>query len=131
MFDMRKSHGIGIMSLFLLSSVLVQAQNGNTSLVVSKGVQQVSNKKAFEEEKKAKPSIEAKSVEFPVIVMSKGVAQTNGLRAEGNVASKGYPAWAISKGVARQNMENFRNKADGKEYPSEGITKDENQISKK
>ena len=128
---MNKLHGIGIMSLFLLSSILVQAQNGNTSLVVSKGVQQVSNKKAFEEEKKTQPSIEATSVALPAIVLSKGVRQSSELSAEGNIASKGYPAWTIPKGVARQNMEDSKNKAEGNEYPSEGIAKDENQISKK
>lgn len=119
------------MSIFLLSSILVSAQNGNTSLMVSKGVQHVANKKAFEDKNANKSHIQAKSLDLPAIVISKGVAQPTGLYAEGNVASKGYPTWTISKGAARKNMEHHQEKADSNEYPSEEVIQDSREISKK
>ncbi len=121
---------IGLMSIFILTTVLVYAQNGNTSLIVSKGVQHVANKKAFEDENASKSHIQAKSVEFPAIVFSKGIAQANAELAEGNIESKGYPTWTISKGVARKNMEQLQNEGGYNEYPSETISQ-ERGISKK
>jgi hypothetical protein len=128
---MKKLLGFAIMSIFLLSSTLVSAQNGNNSLVVSKGVQDVANKKAFEDENSKKSHIQAKSVEFPAIVISKGIVQPTGQPAEGNITSEGYPTWAISKGTARHNMELHQKKADSNEYPSEGVIQDSREISKK
>lgn len=121
---------LSIMSIILLTSVLVNAQTGNTSLTVSKGVQHVANKKAFEDEKNQKNSLEARSLSFPAIVVSKGVVQQDEVVA-GNVQSKGYPAWSISKGVARQNLEQNQKDAESNEPPSEGIIKEGRDISKR
>lgn len=128
---MKKLLGVAIMSTFLLSSILVSGQNGNNSLVVSKGVQHVANKKAFEDENSKKPHIQAKSVEFPAIAISKGIVQPTGQLAEGNIASEGYPTWAISKGAARHNMELHQKKADSNESPSEGVIQNSREISRK
>ena len=100
---MRKQlKGIGVMFMLLMATIAVSAQSGPSS-IVSKDVQRVANKKAFENEDKS--NIQAQSVPFPAIVVSKGVVGSTDALSEGNITSKGYPTWAISKGVARQNHE--------------------------
>jgi hypothetical protein len=129
---MKKLFGLGIMSIFLLSSMVVSAQIGNTSLIVSKGVQHVANKKAFADENVTKSHIHAKSVAFPAIVISKGIAhQSSDQASVGNIESKGYPTWAISKGVARRSMEHSQQKLKFQEYPSQDVIQDSREISKK
>src|SRR5688572_24752794 len=123
--------GIGLLSILILTSVLVKAQNGHNALVVSKGVQHVANKKAFEDENARKSSIRANSVAFPAIVLSKGVVQSTDQPAEGNVVSKGYPTWAISKGVAQQSQEQIQRKTEAGELPKNELSKDGDPISKK
>ena len=119
------------MSIFLLASVVVNAQTGNTSLVVSKGVQHVANKKAFADEDAKRFHIQARSVEFPAIVVSKGIATSNVLPSEGNITSAGYPSWAISKGVARKNMEQIQRKSESEENQLDVIPTDSSKISEK
>lgn len=98
---MRKQlKGIVAMCVLLMAAIGVNAQSG----VVSKDVQRVANKKAFENEDLKKSNIQAQSVPFPAIVVSKGVAGSTDAQSQGNITSKGYPTWAISKGVARQNQ---------------------------
>ena len=128
---MKKLLGLGIMSIFMLSAILVSAQSGNTSLVVSKGVQHVANKKAFADENVNKSHIQAKTVAIPAIVLSKGIAQTGDQATVGNIESKGYPTWAISKGVARQRVEHHEQNFESQEYPSEGVIQGSREISKK
>ena len=94
--------GIAFMCLLLVGTFFANAQTKNVSLPVSKGVQQYANKSAFTEEGK-KSNIQAKSVEFPAVVISKGIVCPTDVVVAGNIESKGYPTWAISKGVARQN----------------------------
>jgi hypothetical protein len=122
---------ISLLTVLLLTAILVNAQNGNHPLVVSKGVQLIANKKAFDDQNARKSSIQAKSVAFPAIVVSKGVAQSNEQVADGNVESKGYPTWAISKGVARKNQEMDRRNSDVKEFPNKNISNDSQPITKK
>jgi hypothetical protein len=117
--------GIGVICLLLIGTVFVNAQ----SVPVSKGVQRYANKSAFSEESK-KSHIEAKSVDFPAIVVSKGVVSPGSVVLAGNIESKGYPTWAISKGVARQNEERIKEKAESQEQPGMDLPK-ENQISKR
>lgn len=120
-----------MISGLLLFSILANAQNGNTSLTVSKGVQQVANKKAFANEITRKSHIQANSVEFPAIVVSKGIFRPVSVPMDGNIASKGYPAWAISKGVARKNVEYQQKTEKFEEYPSDRRMEDSRQISKR
>lgn len=94
--------GIGLVCLLMTAAIFVNAQSGNSSLVVSKDVQRVANKKAFENNES---NIQARSLAFPAIVISKGIARAPQAQTQGNVVSKGYPTWAISKGVARQNQQ--------------------------
>jgi hypothetical protein len=123
--------GISLLTVLLLTAILVNAQNGNHPIVVSKGVQLIANKKVFDDENARKSNIQAKSVEFPAIVVSKGVAQSSEQVAEGNVESKGYPTWAISKGVARKNQEMDRRNTDVKESPNKDLSIDSQPITKK
>lgn len=111
---------LGLSGLFLVGAVVVNAQSNN-SLVVSKGVQQYANKKAFEDESAKSSHIQAKTVAFPAIVLSKGITRPESVQAQGNIESKGYPTWAISKGVARQNQER-QIKSEIKEFPSQEIS---------
>jgi hypothetical protein len=122
--------GIGFVCLLLAGTFFVNAQSTNSSLQVSKGVQRYANKSAFDEENQ-KSNIQAKSVEFPAIAISKGIVFPTNVETAGNIESKGYPTWAISKGVARQNEERTKEKAGSQEYPGMDISKDENQISKR
>jgi hypothetical protein len=122
--------GISFMCLLLVGTFVANAQTKNTSLPVSKGVQQYANKSAFTEEGK-KSHIEAKSIDFPAVVISKGIVRPGDVVVAGNIESKGYPTWAISKGVARQNEEKLQEKTGTQEYPGMDISKDENQISKR
>lgn len=117
------------MCLFLMGTFFVNAQNA--SVPVSKGVQRYANKTAFEDENAKKSHIQAKSVEFPAIVISKGVFRPTNVETMGNIESTGYPTWAITKGVARQSQERIQEKSGSQEYPEMNISKDENQISKR
>ena len=119
--------GIGFICLVLAGTFFVNAQS---SLPVSKGVQRYANKGTFDEESQ-KSNIQAKSVEFPSIAISKGIVFPANVETTGNIESKGYPSWAISKGVARQNEQRTHEKAGSQEYPDMDISKDENQISKR
>ena len=120
--------GIGLITLFVLGAFIVNAQN---SLTVSKGVQHVANKKAFEDEKARKSQLQANSVEFPAIVVSKGVASTSENQSAGNIESTGYPAVAVSKGVARQSLEKSQKKTQKGEQPGREFSNDRNEISRK
>src|SRR5688572_16446391 len=123
--------GIGLLSILILTSVLVKAQNGHNTLVVSKGVQHVANKKAFEDENARKSNIQAKSVAIPAIVLSKGVTQSKDQVAEGNIVSKGYPTWAISKGVAKHSQEKIQRENGKGQVPNDGFLNGENPVSKR
>jgi hypothetical protein len=123
--------GISLLTVLALTAILVNAQNGNHPIVVSKGVQLVANKKAFEDENARKSNIQARSVAFPAIVVSKGVAQSNEQVASGNIESRGYPTWAISKGVARKNQELSRPNTETKEQPNKEFRNDAQPISKR
>ena len=122
--------GISFMCLLLVGTFFANAQTKNASLPVSKGVQQYANKSAFNEEAK-KSHIQAKSVDFPAVAISKGIVRPTDVVVAGNIESKGYPTWAISKGVARQNEERLQEKTGTQEYPGMDIPRDENQISKR
>ena len=120
---------IGLMTMLVLGgAILANAQN---SLTVSKGVQHVANKKAFEDEAARKSQLQANSVEFPAIVVSKGVSGSSETSSVGNIESTGYPAVAVSKGVARQSLEKSQKKTQKGEQPGREFTNDGNEISKK
>jgi hypothetical protein len=117
-------NAIGILSLILLGSIMVNAQ------VVSKGVQQYANKKSIEAEKARKSELQVQSVQFPAIVVSKGVARSNEQVADGNMASN-YPTWAVSKGVAQKNTTPGQERTRSKENPNKDISNDAPGITKR
>ncbi len=117
------------MCLLLAGTFFANAQAKNTSLPVSKGVQQYANKSAFNEEAK-KSHIQAKSVDFPAVVISKGIVRPTDVLVAGNIESKGYPTWAISKGVARENQKRNSEKAVPQEQPDMNLS-NENQVSRR
>ena len=98
----RVSKGIAVLGLLLVGAVMSygQTSNPNPNWTVSKDVQKVANKKAFEAERLASTNIQAQSLSQAWVV-SKGVNRGAGSSGEGNVVSKGIPAWTISKGVQR------------------------------
>ena len=96
--------GIGLLCLLLIGAFVANAQSNNTSWPVSKGVQRYANKSSVEDENAKKSHIQAKSVEFLPIVVSKGLVRPTSVTTVGNIESKGYPTWAISKDVARENQ---------------------------
>ncbi len=94
----------GLLGLFLMGAILVNAQSKNDpSWIVSKDVQKVANKKNFEDEAKRGSQLQAKSIS-QLWVISKGVNRPSGAETitKGNVVSKGIPDWTISKGVHRK-----------------------------
>lgn len=99
---------IAVVGFLFGASTALNAQSVNSPLVVSKGVQQVANKKAFEDNDLKKSNILAYSQPFPATVISKGIFRSTGTESQGNIVSKGYPTWAISKGIARQNQEKIQ-----------------------
>jgi hypothetical protein len=121
--------GIGLMCLMLLGVFVANAQSSNSSWPVSKGVQRYANKSLVEDENAKKSHIQAASVEFLPIVVSKGTTRPTGVRPVGNIESKGYPTWAISKDVARENQKRNSEKAVPQEQPDMNLSND-HQVSK-
>ena len=121
--------GISFMCLLLIGTFVANAQAKNTSLPVSKGVQQYANKSAFSEEAK-KSHIQAKTVDFPAVVISKGITPSTNAVVAGNMESKGYPTWAISKGVAQENQKRNSEKAVPQGQPDFNLS-NEQQVSKR
>ena len=121
---------VTLIGLLLTGAIFANAQSG-TDWMVSKGVQRVANKKTFEAERSRNAHIEAKTIAFPSIVVSKVIARTDETPALGNVESKGYPTWAISKGVARKNQEMDRRNTDAIDVPNKELSNDAQRISKK
>jgi hypothetical protein len=122
--------GITLMSMFLMGAVFANAQSGS-SLVVSKDVQRVANKKAFENRDIERSHIQASTVSFPAIVISKGIVRPSEVYAKGNIVSKGYPTWAISKGIARKNQESINTRIQSEERSSEAFGQDADKVSKR
>lgn len=130
--DMKKQViGITLMSMFLMGAVFANAQSGSSAWVVSKDVQRIANKKSFEDENSRRSHIQARTVSFPAIVISKGIARPADDYTMGNIISKGYPTWTISKGVARKNQESIKAKAQSEEHPNGEFQRDGNEISKR
>jgi hypothetical protein len=97
----RSAKKIAVLGLFLTGALVLNAQtnNPNPGWMVSKGVQKVANKKAFEAESLRSISIQANSLSQSWVI-TKGVNRATGTSSQaGNVVSKGIPAWTISKGV--------------------------------
>jgi len=92
---------IGLIGLFLMGAFFANAQASNPNWIVSKDVQRVANKAAFSNEERDRSHFRAASVDFPSIVISKGVFRKESVASRGNIESKGTPAWVISKGVHR------------------------------
>lgn len=96
---MRKSSvKISLIAMLVVGSFVVNAQT--SSWPVSKDVQRYANKSMLADENLRKSHIEAKSVDFPSIVVSKRVIRKDNV-STGNVRSTGYPMWTVSKGVNR------------------------------
>lgn len=97
-----------LVALFSLVAVGVNAQS---SLVVSKGVQHVANKKKFEAEKQSNATVNVATVEAPQMVVSKGVHNigVEQTPTDGNMVSKGFPYWTVSKGVVAQHNDEAKN----------------------
>ncbi|HZI24508.1 MAG TPA: hypothetical protein VFD46_05500 [Chryseolinea sp.] len=122
--------GIGLLSLLLISAFVANAQSSNSSWPVSKGVQRYANKSSVEDENAKKSHIQARSVEFLPIVVSKGPVRPTGVTTVGNIESRGYPTWAISKDVARENQKRNSEKTVPQEQPDMNISK-EDRVSKR
>ena len=122
--------GIGLMCLLLIGAFVANAQSSNSALPVSKGVQRYANKSAVEDENAKKSHIQAQSVEFLPIVVSKGPTRPSSVTTVGNIESKGYPTWAISKDVARENHKRNSEKTVPQEQPDMNLSK-EQQVSKR
>lgn len=95
---------IALVALFTLVAFVAQAQT--QSMVVSKKVQKVANKKAFVSNDESVTNLTAETRTYSPRIVSKGVHRVNSpavgeARSTGNVASEGYPMWTISKGVHR------------------------------
>jgi hypothetical protein len=114
--------GIGLMCLLLIGAFVANAQSSSSALPVSKGVQQYANKS---DENAKKSHLQAHSVEFLPIVVSKGPTRPSSVTTVGNIESKGYPAWAISKDVARENHKRNSEKAVPQEQPDMNFSKDQ------
>jgi hypothetical protein len=127
---MTTGKNIALIGFFLGTTLFVNAQSG-TDWIVSKGVQRVANKKAFDEEKSKNPHIEAKTVAFPSIVVSKGVPVNKEVQAQGNIESKGYPTWTISEEIARKNQEMDRQNTETKYFQHKDISNEARPITKK
>lgn len=94
---------ISLIAVLLTAAFFSQAQTTDTNpaWTVSKDVQKVANRSAFEKERLGSTSIRARSLN-QAWVISKGVNRaTAPASGEGNVVSRGIPAWTISKGVQR------------------------------
>lgn len=118
--------GLVLATLFIGAAGFAMAQSGNPAS--SKDVNRFANKKSYE---KNESNVEARSLAYPAIVYSKGIAQSNApTTAQGNIVSKGYPTWAISKGVAQQRH-NALKKQQSAEYNSQEIRSGSDEISKK
>lgn len=101
-----KSIASGI--LFVMGSMLAQAQQGSPIWATSKDVQKIANKSVFNDQNLKNSHINAVSVHYPEVALSKGVSKFiyRGKPLEkqsGNVVSKGYPMWTVSKGVQLYN----------------------------
>ena len=123
--------GITLTGMFLMGAVFANAQSAGSTWVVTKDVQRVANKMAFENEDIKKSHIQASTVSFPAIVISKGIVRPADTYAKGNIVSKGYPTWTISKGVARKNQENINARIQTQENPSEEFRRDTNELSRR
>jgi len=86
-----------------MGAFFVNAQSGNLNWIVSKDVQRIANKDKFAKEELSGSYFRAKSVDFPSIVISKGVFRREAIVTKGNIESKGTNDWVISKGVQRYN----------------------------
>ncbi len=118
--------GLVLAGLFVGAAGFAMAQPGNPAS--SKDVNRFANKNAYE---KNESNVEARSVAFPAIVYSKGIAQSNApATAQGNVVSKGYPTWTISKGVAKHRHQSMKQQPVG-DYESQEIRNGADEISKK
>jgi len=95
----RVSKTFAVLGLLMAAAVVSYGQtaNLNPGWTVSKDVQKVANKKAFEA---PTLNIQANSLNHAWVI-SKGVNRGTAATEQGNVASKGIPAWTISKGVQR------------------------------
>ena len=95
-------HG-ALLILFMISGITwTHAQTPIWS--TSKDVQKIANKKMFTDINLRDSHIQAQSVPYPAVTISKGVqglGRDLALQSKGNVISKGYPDWIISKGVQR------------------------------
>ena len=93
----------GLIGMLLMGAFFVNAQSGNPNWIVSKDVQRIANKDKFAKEELSGSYFRAKSVDFPSIVISKGVFRREAIVTKGNIESKGTNDWVISKGVHRYN----------------------------
>ena len=84
-----------------MGAFFANAQSGNPNWIISKDVQHVANKAAFAKEELDRSHLQVASVDFPSIVVSKGVFRKESIARRGNIKSEGIPAWVISKGVHR------------------------------
>jgi hypothetical protein len=122
--------GIGLLCLLLVGAFAANAQSSNSSWPVSKGVQRYANKSSIEDENAKKSHLQAQSVEFLPIVVSKGITRPTSVTTVGNIESKGYPTWAISKGVAQENQKRNSEKAVPQVQPDMNLS-NEHQVSRR
>jgi hypothetical protein len=101
---MKTAARFSLSCFFLLSAFIINAQTFNSHPWMSKDVQKIANSKMLKDEKLNALHIEAVSVGYPAIAMSKGVHRIGAkstTNEKGNIVAKGYPYWTVSKGVQR------------------------------
>lgn len=107
---MEKRHlkQLGLVMVFGCMAVFAQAQTGTPVWTTSKDVQKVANKSLFSDQNLKASHVNATTVGFPAVAVSKGIVKVNNTNLiqteqKGNVVSKGYPMWTVSKGVHKYN----------------------------
>jgi hypothetical protein len=104
---MKNGLKLGLLGLFLAGAFVVNAQTNNSHPWISKDVQKIANKKMLNDVDYKASHIEATTVGYPAVAMSKGVhkvsasSEISTSATKGNMISKGYPYWTVSKGVQR------------------------------
>lgn len=113
--------GMIVLSFGFIATHQTMAQE---SLIVSKGIQKVANKKAFNDEEVMKSHITATTVSQDWVV-SKGVNNVgkSETAAVDNIRSTRNNDWAISKGVHRVKESKPADEKNGLEETSPAITK--------
>ena len=93
---------------FLMATSFAYAQTSSkTAWIVSKNVNKIANKKLKADSESNVTHVEAKTVSYPTVAISKGIHRSSvspsETESQGNIVSKGYPSWTVSKAIHRES----------------------------